>query len=122
MTTVTIDLPGKFDSDFSGSSVGQGQTATSGYDGAALLYAAYKAGREIKRGKGYSLRLTLTGTTEEVTDALYCLFDYADTFVATNGDDPEYRAYRAAGDTMRRRAKDAAAALGADVSDWRFCL
>lgn len=122
VTTVTIDLPGVFDSDFSGSSVGQGQVENSGYDNADRLYAAYCLGVKINRGKGYSLRLALTGTLVEVVDALYCLYDYADTYVnvAASGDQPEDRASAAAARKVRDRAKGLARDLGWDVTGWTY--
>lgn len=84
---ITIDLPGKFDSFFSGSSVGQGQTdmKVSGYPGAPGLYKAYTEARHIKRGKGYSLRLTIP-VDEHTRDVLDCLWDYADTCAVVNQD------------------------------------
>lgn len=117
--TVTVDMPGLFDSDFSGSSVGQGQIENSGYDGAAMLYAAYGSARRISAGRGYRLRLSMTGTAVDVTDALYCLWHYADTLAVANGDEPEYRHQRAACLTMRDRTRAVAVAAGLDVSDWR---
>jgi hypothetical protein len=117
----TIDMPGVFDSDFSGSSVGQGQTANSGYAGGEMVTAAYKAGRKIRTGKGYRLRLTFDGTPEQVADALFCLWDYADTYVSVGQDaeTAEERASRAAAVTMRDRCRKVAVAAGLDVSDWR---
>lgn len=123
MIETTIDLPGVFDSDFSGSSVGQGQVERAGYDNAALLHAAYAAGTKIKRGKGYSLRLRLEGTQEQVVDCLFALYDYADTYavVAGAGDgSAEDRASGAAARKVRDRAKNLARDLGWDVSGWTY--
>lgn len=54
--TVRIELPGKFDSWFSGSGIGQGQVDD---EIERKLYEAYKASRRINRGKGYLLRVEL---------------------------------------------------------------
>lgn len=119
--SVTVDMPGVFDSDFSGSGVGQGivDLERSGYDGAPMLYEAYRGARKISGGKGYRLRLTLSGEPLAVEDALYCLWHHADTYVYANSDEPEMRTARAASITMRDRTRAVAVAAGLDVSDWR---
>jgi hypothetical protein len=81
---ITIDLPGKFDNFFSGSSVGQGQFDGS-YPGGECLYKAYMESKRITRGKGYSLRLTIP-VDEHTRDVLDCLRDYGETCISANKD------------------------------------
>lgn len=114
MPTITevVDLPGKFDSWFSGTGLIQGEPISQQSDdphynaAAQLVKAAYDASRYIKRGKdGYTLRLTLTGERGLVIDALAYLADYGDYCMVANSDiafgpyyerDPSaYREYKA---------------------------
>jgi hypothetical protein len=80
---VTVDMPGKFDSYFALSSVGQGQVEDSDR-GPVALHEAYERAERIRRGKGYALRLALTRT--DAAAALDCLRDYAETCIVVNGD------------------------------------
>lgn len=98
-THVIIDVPGKFDSFFSGSGVGQGQVSMeqSGDLGAPGLYKAYCESERIIRGKGYSLRF-IVPRDDLTLEVLGCLRDYGDTCYHANRDnatgvglDPEDR-------------------------------
>lgn len=110
--SITINLPGKFNDFFSGSSVGQGQTSleATGYPGAPGLYAAYLAAERRKVGKGYSYRLTIP-VDEHTDDVLRCLWEYADTCYWVNLDEPETRDEARAGQVVRDRVEGAQAAL-----------
>lgn len=108
--SITINLPGKFNDFFSGSSVGQGQTSLkdTGYPGAPGLYAAYQNAERRKVGKGYSYRLTIP--VNEDTDAILdCLWHYADTCYSVNLDEPDTRDEARAGLIVRDRVEDAQA-------------
>jgi hypothetical protein len=90
MSDITIDLPGKFDGFFSGSSVAQESLEkltvdAGGYAGSVGLRKVYDAARRITRGKGYSLRLTIP-RDENAADIIECLRDYADTCATVNED------------------------------------
>lgn len=86
---ITIDLPGKFNEYLNGTSEIEGE------NGKTPLYLAYRAGRFIRRGKGYSVRLTLTtNDVENAREALLVLREYAESCIDCNGDlmsDPETR-------------------------------
>lgn len=87
---ITIDLPGKFDSYFDGSSVVQESldrltVEAGGYPGSIGLRRAYDASRKIVRGRGYSLRLTIA-RDEHARDIIECLRDYADTCAKISAD------------------------------------
>lgn len=90
----TINLPGAFDSWFSGTGVAQGNT---GEDNSLVLLAeAYRAAVRIKRGRGYSLRLSLPENAEEREDLLHALRDYADYCLVANSDEPNHSEVAAA--------------------------
>lgn len=88
--SIVIDLPGKFDSFFSGSSVAQNPKNYSheadSQAGAEHLHAAYIDREMIPRGKGHSLRLRLAGPFDLVESALDVLTDYTDACRVANGD------------------------------------
>ena len=92
---VTVDLPGKFDSFFSGSSVAQNPENYSHEPdqqaGADLVHAAYIDSEHRRVGKGYALRLTLAGPYDLVESALGVLTDYADNCRVANQDAAEDR-------------------------------
>lgn len=119
--SITIDIPGAFDSFFSLSGVGQGETSRekAGYLGAPGLYKAYTDSARINCGKGYRLRLTIP--RDEMIDAvLYCLWHYADTCYCVNQDnassgDNEARTEMRAGQTTRLRVEDLADVLDLDL-------
>lgn len=100
--TATVRLPGVFVSDFDGGSVGQG-IDDGGYPGAALVIAAFKSSVTRRAGKGTVTTLTLTGTPTEVTDALDCIAEYAETFLEFDGGTPEDRASVRAATTVQAR-------------------
>lgn len=109
--SVQIDLPGKFDSFFSGSSVGQNPDGYSHVPavqaGADLLHAAYIDCEHRKIGKGYALRLTLAGEASLVEHAIDVLGDYTDACRVANKDTAEDR-YCDAADRASARAEMAA--------------
>lgn len=92
---VVIDLPGKFDSFFSGSSVAQNPENYSHeadqQAGADHLHAAYIDSEHRRIGKGYALRLTLAGPSDLVEASLGVLTDYADNCRVANQDAAEDR-------------------------------
>lgn len=53
---VTLDWPGVFADWFDGGSIAAGQTSN---DDEAWLYYAYRNAEELRRGRGYTLRLAL---------------------------------------------------------------
>lgn len=79
--TISIDIPGAWHAFFEGTGVIQdkGDLTKVGYAGGPAVYKAYSEAEKIKRGKGYSLRLTFPLT--EAKDALDCLWEYADVCV-----------------------------------------
>lgn len=66
--SVTINLPGAFETSFSGGGIAQGQVSD---DAERALYEAWKAARHIRRGRGYSIRLELP--EEHALDNLHTL-------------------------------------------------
>lgn len=106
----TIELPGKFDSFFSGTGVVAGDPYSDDpllETGARLLEAAYHDRYLIRRGKGYSLRLDIGShaTSEEiVTAALHVLWDYADSCLVANSDEPDHSEVASAKTVLARLA------------------
>lgn len=100
---VVLDLPGKFDVFFSGSSVGQGQVENSGYPRARETYELYKSATHFKRGKGYSTRMFVP--KEVAQGVLYTLWQYADSCIVANSDEPDYSEVGAAKKVLERIQK-----------------
>lgn len=75
---LTIDLPGRFDGFFEGTSEAQGD------NGKTPLYLAYQTGKIINRSRGYSMRLTLP--TEDAEEILRVLREYAGDCIYFNQD------------------------------------
>lgn len=93
---VTIDMPGAFETFWTGTGVAQGQVYVDDDEaleaGAKELRHAYDVGKSIRRGRGYSMRLTLT-----TPEAVEVLRDYADVCISSNlGGDVDYAEVRAA--------------------------
>lgn len=72
----TIDMPGAFDSYFSGTGIGQGQDLEDNADRA--LYDAYRNATRIRSGKGYRLRMTVD------LDGAASLAEYCDFCIGAN--------------------------------------
>lgn len=110
-----IDLPGKFDSFLSGSSVAY---SGDGYSddpllqaGAESLHTLYRAARRVKIGKGYAVRLMFDGKAYRAYNMLLVLDDYADSCVVANSDavgegDPEDRAAARAETAAARKVRE----------------
>ena len=81
----TIDVPGAFDSYFSGTGIGQGQELESESDRA--FYAAYRGAKTIRSGKGYRLRMAvdLDGAATLAEYADFCIGANSQTYGENNG-------------------------------------
>lgn len=102
MSDITIDIPGKFDGFFDGTSLMQYSQpedliADWGQAG-VVLREAYENCRTIKRGKGVTYRITLPRDGELTREAIGILSTYAETCAVANRDsaygrglDPEDR-------------------------------
>jgi hypothetical protein len=123
---VRVDMPGAFDSFFSGSGVAQGERYSEEGSlltiGGRLLTEAYQAAGRVKRGRGYIVPLRLSGAAEVVRAALEVLIDYAETCVVIAGDtvedrsaDPQDRADARTEAAAARRTIERAKAAQAEV-------
>lgn len=83
--TEVVDLPGKFCGWFDGTGLMQ-SGPDAGDVTAKLLHDAYNAARVIKRGKGYTARVTITGHRTVVMSALAYLADFGDYCRDANSD------------------------------------
>jgi len=98
-----IDVPGAFETYFSGTGVMAGQQYTDEPEierGARELRVAWLAARRITRGRGYSLRLELPSD-----EAACVLAEYAMWCLGANADEPEYSEMDAARKVLRRVEK-----------------
>lgn len=100
---IVLDLPGAFDSYFSGSSVGQGQVETAGYPRAKETYEAYKRATRFRRGKGYIVRLVIPKDVAQ--GVLYTMWEYCDACLVANSDEPQYSEVSAAKRLLERIQK-----------------
>lgn len=82
---LTVDVPGAFDSFFSGTGVGQGQLIEDDLSLVAL-HTAYRTSRRIGRSaRGYRLRFSFTDNSLG-RQAIEALIEYADACVVANAD------------------------------------
>jgi hypothetical protein len=100
---ITVDIPGALDCFLGGTGAMQGQLYSNDPDeerGAQELRAAYRGGRHIRRGRGYTLRVELPSI-----EAAVVLAEYADTCIHSNlGGDDDASERRAAVRTLERIA------------------
>lgn len=101
MTSYTIDVPGAFETYFTGSGVYAGETYTDEPEierGAKELREAWLNGRTIRRGKGHTLRVELPSV-----EATVVLAEYAMWCLGVNyGGDRDYAEIAAARKTLER--------------------
>ncbi len=91
---MTVDIPGAFDTFFTGTGCYAGQPYTSDPEmerGSRELAAAYRSARHITRGKGYTLRAELPSI-----EAAVVLAEHAVWCIGRNADEPEYSEMSAA--------------------------
>jgi hypothetical protein len=99
---MTVDVPGAFDTYFSGTGVVAGQPYSDDADterGAQELRTAWEERRVIRRGRGYTMRLELPST-----HAVLVLAEHGEWCLSRNSDEPDYSEVAAAWKVIDRCA------------------